>query len=94
MKGLIVEETVYEGTLAFAHGHGQRIKRIVIPEADNLAITPHNGQIYIMTNYIMSDGSRILKETEVADELIQRCIEYKRMQDEFFQLFETLEKLF
>ena len=43
MKGLIVQQLVHDSVLDWTHGFGYHVKRIVIPEADSLAITLHDG---------------------------------------------------
>ena len=93
MKGIIVENEIFASTLDYAHGHGQMIKRIIIPEVDNLAITPHGDQIYVFSGYEIDDESKRIKEIEVPDELVQKAIAYKKARDDFFQLKVNFQEL-
>ena len=43
MKGSIAKQMAHDSVLDWNHGFGYQVKRIVIPEADSLAITLHDG---------------------------------------------------
>ncbi len=46
MKGLVITQQVCDSVLDWTHGMTYQIKRIFIPDADNLVITPHRDQVY------------------------------------------------
>ncbi|HEY0089619.1 MAG: hypothetical protein A2V72_01025 [Candidatus Nealsonbacteria bacterium RBG_13_37_56] len=73
MKAEIISQTVYEGVLAWTHGSGSTIKRIFIPEANNLVITPHENNLFIWDNF-QKDDCEIVKEIEIPDELVEKAI--------------------
>jgi hypothetical protein len=93
MKGIVVEDDIYLSTLDYVHGFSQTVKRIIIPEVNNLAITSHDDQIYIYSGYQMKDETKKVKEIEVPDELVQKAIEYGRVQDDFFRLKGKFQEL-
>jgi hypothetical protein len=93
MKGIIVENEIFASTLDCTHGHGQMVKRIIIPEVGNLAITLHGDQIYVFSGYEMDDESKRVKEIEVPNELVQKAIACKKAQDDFFQLKGNFQEL-
>jgi hypothetical protein len=70
MKAKIVQQMIYEGWLGWSHGMGDTIKRLVIEEMDNLAITLHQGKMYAIPNFKIEDDCTILGEVEVPDKLI------------------------
>lgn len=85
MKGRIVEETVHESVLSWTHDQGFDVKRILVPEADNLVITPYKGEIYVANGFDDSNA-KLIKEIEIPDELVQKALEFVRMKDEFDNL--------
>jgi hypothetical protein len=93
MKGIVVEDNIYLSTLDYVHGFSQSVKRIIIPEMNNLAITPHDDQIYVYTGYEIKDETKKVKEIEVPDELVQKTLEYERAQYDFFRLKGKFQEL-
>ncbi len=47
MKAEIITQMICDGALAFVHGERHPIKRILIPEANNLVITPYGNNLYV-----------------------------------------------
>ena len=91
-KGLIVEEKVYEGIMDYAHGGGSIIKRLVIEGENNLAITPHNDQLYAFTGYDLKRGE-VVEEVEVPDEVVKKAINFINSQNEFYKIKGEVEIL-
>jgi hypothetical protein len=91
MKGLIITQQVCDSVLDWTHGMIYEIKRIFIPDADNLVITPHNKQVYAWTGF---EGEyTIIKEIEVPDELVKEALAFVRMKNKFDGLKEKFEAL-
>ena len=84
MKAKIFSQMVYEGVMDWVHGGGKEVKRLVVEEANNLAITPHNDQVYAFTGFdSTSDGTKLLGEVEVPDELVEKALTFVRAKEEF-----------
>ena len=84
MKGIVIEQTAYASVTDWAHRCGQKIKRIIIPELDNLAITLHEEQIFVTKNHAMKDNCEKIKEVDVPDELVEQALQYLKVQNDFF----------
>ena len=93
MKAIIVSQTVYEGTMDWVHGGGHTIKRLVVEEANSLAITPCDNQVYAFTNFNLKDDYKVLGEVEVPDELVEKTLTFIRAKAEFNGLKDTFEAL-
>ncbi len=94
MKALIIEETVYEGTIAYIHGMSNEAKRILIPEKNNLVITPHEEEIYIWEGFEFDKRDcKKIREIEIPSELVERALSFLQQKKEFYQLKDEFEKL-
>lgn len=93
MKAKIISETAYEGVMDWAHGGGYTVKRLVVEERDNLAITPHDNQVYAFTGFDLKDGCEVIGEVEVPDELVEKALAFIRAKAEFDGLKDTFEAL-
>ncbi|OGY54040.1 MAG: hypothetical protein A3B15_00095 [Candidatus Buchananbacteria bacterium RIFCSPLOWO2_01_FULL_45_31] len=84
MKAKIVRLTVYEGAMDWIHGGGRKIKRLVVEEASNLAITLFDGQVHAFTGFNLKeeDGCEVIGEIEAPDELIEKALAFIRAKDE------------
>lgn len=89
MKAKVISQIIYEGMFAYVHGMGQQIKRILIPEANNLVITPHNDILYVWDEFKMDDYE-VVKEIEVPDELVKEAIEFMNVKKKLFPAFREL----
>ena len=94
MKAKIISQTVYEGVMDWARGGGgYTVKRIVIEGEDNLAITPHDNQVYAFTDFDIKGGCKVIGEIEVPDELVEKAFAFVRTKAEFDGLKDTFEAL-
>jgi hypothetical protein len=94
VKAKIISQTVYEGVMDWAHGGGYTVKRLVVEERDNLAITPHHdNQVYAFTGFNLKDGCEVIGEVEVPDELVEKALAFVRIKAEFDGLKGTFEAL-
>jgi hypothetical protein len=92
MKGKIIQERVYDSIMDWTHGMGYDIKRILIPEANNLAITPHNRGVFAF-EFEPDRKYIVLKEIEVPDELVQKALTFMQAKKEFDSLKKQFEML-
>jgi hypothetical protein len=92
MKGKIIQEKVYDSIMDWTHEMGYNIKRILIPEANNLAITPHNGEVFVF-EFEPEREYNVLKEIEVPDELVQEAVAFLQRKKEFNSLIKQFEML-
>jgi hypothetical protein len=97
MKATIVSEKAYEGSVAFAHGMSQKVKRLVVEVegVGNLAITPYGGNVHVSTGFKIEgkENCQVIGYVEVPDELIQKALVFARTKEEikgFIGAFETL----
>lgn len=91
MKGLVITQRVCDSVLDWSHGMTYEIKRIFVPEADNLVITPHRNQIYAWTGF--DREYKVIKEIEVPDELVKEALAFAKMKNKFDGLREKFEEL-
>jgi len=86
MRAEIITETVYDGFMDWSHRGGYEIKRIVVPKANNLAITidmQHTGNhIYIWENFQRDETTKLIKEISIPDEFAREMIEFMRKKNE------------
>jgi len=69
MKAQVVSCVVTEGGIAAVHGIYYRINRLVVPEADDLVITPNHGSVYVSSGRGTVSSGRGMPEGEVVAEL-------------------------
>ena len=72
MKAKVVSCVVTEGGIAAVHGIFYRINRLVVPEADDLRITPNNGSVYVSSGKGIPEGD-IVAEIDVSRELVEKA---------------------
>lgn len=78
----------------WAHGGGRNIKRLVIEERNNLAITPDGNHIYTFLNFDITDEDcEIIAEIEVPDALIEKAFAFANLQKEFYAFKEDFDIL-
>lgn len=93
MKAKIVQQKVYESVMDWNHRGGSIVRRLVIEEKDNLAITPYNDRVYAFTGFDLDDGCKIIGEVDVPDELIEKALTLIRVKAEFNGLKHSVEAL-
>lgn len=93
MRGKIVQETVFTSLTDKFNHCGHVVKRIVIAEAGNIAITPYKGQIYVFTGFVFTRSCTVLGEIDVPDELVERARLFVHAKEEFQGLREKFEML-
>jgi hypothetical protein len=82
MKAQVVSCLVTEGGIAAIHGSYYRINRLVVPEADDLVITPNNGSVYVSSGrgIVSSEEGmpegEVVAELDVSPELIEKAREF------------------
>lgn len=77
--------------MEWSHGFTHEVKRILVPEADNLVITPHEGQVYAWVGF---EGEyEVVKEIEVPDELVEKALAFTRVKKKFDELEEDFKAL-
>lgn len=96
MKAEIITETVYEGFTDWSHDGGYEIKRIVVPEANNLAVTidtRNTGKnIYIWENFERDHTCIVVKEILIPDEFVREIVEFMREKNELASQLEQYLK--
>ena len=93
MRGKIVQEMVFTRLVDKANRTGHLVKRIVIVEAGNIAITPYKGQVYVFTGFVFTSASSVVGEVEVPDELVESARAFVHAKEEFNGLREKFETL-
>jgi len=93
MKAKVIRQKVYDGVMDFIHDGGHYINRLVVEEANNLAITPHENEVYAFTGFDLKDEHEMLSEVEVPDELVEKAVAFVRVKAEFDGLKDTFEAL-
>lgn len=74
MKALIVRQMVSEGAIAAVHGLKYPIHRLVIPERDNLTITPHKKNLYVWKDDEVRGD--VVAEIDIPGSLVQDAETY------------------
>jgi len=95
VKAKIVQQTVYESMVTKSHGFGRNIKRLVVEEAENLAITPDQGRVFVWINFDVhaDDSCKVIGEVDVPDELVRKALALAHAQTELNGLEDTFNKL-
>jgi hypothetical protein len=91
MKGLVITQEVCDSVLDWTHGMTYEIKRILVPDAANLVITPHGDQVYAWTGF--TGEYQVVKEIEVPDELVEEALAFVQVKETFDGLKDTFEAL-
>ena len=91
MRGLVISQQVCDSVLDWTHRMTYEIKRIFVPEADNLVITPHRNQVYAWTGF--KGEYKVIKEIEVPDELVKEALAFATTKNKFDELKEKFEIL-
>lgn len=92
MKGLVITQQVCDSVLDWTHGMTYEVKRIFVPDADNLVITPHRDQVYAWTGF-EGEECTVIKEIEVPDELVEEALAFVKVKNKFNGLKEKFEEL-
>lgn len=92
MKGLLVEQTTYQSMENFVHGDGQLIKRLIIPEKDNLAITLFNNEILVFKDFDIVQAT-ILSELDVPEKLVDHALVFLKAKNSIEQHKSKFENL-
>lgn len=84
MKAKIIKQLIYDGPMAYVHGSGQMILRLLIPEMNNLTIAVFKGKVVVWDKF---DDPRVevLGEVDVPDGLLlvaSRLVEAQQRLDE------------
>lgn len=77
MIGYIIKQLITEGALGHVHNQYFPIKRIILPELNNLTITFHEDQIYV---FEMQDSEyEKIVEVDVPQEIIDIALQYNKI---------------
>jgi len=82
MKAKIVHERASESVGDARHGKFFDVKRLVLEEAGNLAITPHGGEVYAITDFVLRGDSRVVAEVDVPNDLIELALALVKAREE------------
>lgn len=93
MKAKIVRQKVYGSVIDWNHGGGFTVKRLVVEEKDNLAITPHNDQVYVFTGFNLDADCEIIGEVEVSNELVEEALAFIRAKAELNSHMDSFKAL-
>lgn len=93
MKAVIVQQKVYEGVMDFAHGGGHTVKRLVVPEAEKLAITLDGAQVFAFTGFQIHEDCEVLGDIDVDDDLINAALDFARAKSRLDALRERFAQL-
>ncbi len=74
MKAKVVSCVVTEGGIAAVHGIFYRINRLVVPEAEDLRITPDHGSVYVSSGKGIPEGD-VVAEIDISPELVAKAKE-------------------
>jgi len=85
-------KTVRYTLLDFTHGFSHTVRRILVPDADNLVITPHEEEVYAWTGGLEGEYE-VIGEVEVPDELVERALAFARAKQEFDSLGNRFKEL-
>ena len=92
MKAQVVEEEVFENIRDLANGNGYYVRRLLVKDLNDLAITPHGNQVYIDIGFT-NQKSKVLGEVDIPDELIQVALTLLKAKNEANALRDEFEKL-
>ena len=91
MKAQIIQQTCYEGFLAYTHGMGQEVQRILVSRANNLVITPYNESLYVWDGFQMEESDcQVISEIEVSDDLVKEAIKFMNAKKKLCPVFQEL----
>jgi len=93
MKAKIIVQMVHEGLTDLTHGGGYQVKRLVVEEKNNLAITPDDNQLYAIIGFDLRNDYEVIGEVEVPDDLVEKALAFVRAKAEFDGLKGTFEAL-
>jgi hypothetical protein len=74
------------------HHGGRSVKRLVIENKNNLAITPLDDEVYALTGFNLKD-STIIGEVEVPDELVEVALAFANIKTKLDSLRGSFQKL-
>ncbi len=92
MKAEIITCEVSDGVRGWAHGWNQAIQRIVVPEANNLAITIDDKQLYICDEFKMDESCVKVGDVEIPDALVQKAVDWMKQKAELALQFKGFFK--
>ena len=100
MKAKIISQKVYDSMMEWKHRHGYEIKRLVVEEANNLAITLLGSDVYARTGFEFESERHpsgqepeVLGEIEVPDEIVEKALALVRAQEELNSFKDVIEAL-
>lgn len=93
MKGKIITEKRYTSIENYRRGRKTEIKRIVIPDADNLAMTSFHGQFSVIAKFKGDGDVRFIDEIEVPDHIVEAAITLAKAEENFEKLHEEFKTI-
>ena len=91
MKAQIISDVVYDGAMGYIHGMAYEINRILVPDANNLAITEDdNNNFYVWDDFKIKDKCKVVREVDIPCELVQEAIAFMNDRNELYKQFEKI----
>jgi len=66
MQGELIERTIYEGSIAYVHGMGHRVRSLIV---DGMVITIDNGRVHAYLGDA-GDGHTAIGTVDVPDHIV------------------------
>ena len=70
MQGELIERTIYEGSIAYVHGMGHRVRSLIV---DGMVITIDNGRVHAYLGDVGGDadgGRTAIATVDVPDHIV------------------------
>ena len=92
MKALLITCTVSEGIMGHLHGDFYQIKRILVPEANNLVITINERNLYVWENFEWDAECEVRHQIDIPDDLVQKAIDFMNGKKELIEKLQSYLK--
>lgn len=93
MKALIVSQEVSDGSMGWTRGQMTTVKRLVVPEANNLTITIDEANIYVFDNFNYNDPEEnctLEREIDIPEKLVARALLFMAAKNRLQKRFERI----
>ncbi len=90
MKAKIISQKVCDGAMGLNYGQFFNVTWVLIPEANNLAITPHQNNLFVRDGFLAEKDCMVLREVDVPDDLVKKAIEFMKLRNELRPKFEEI----
>jgi len=93
MKAKIITQMISDSNTDDLHGFKYKLRRLVIEEMGNLAITIYRNQVIVLTDFEISGDCQIICEVEVPYRLVRRALNLAIAQERLDELKDILNDL-